>query len=89
MIITEEEAKNKRCQEGFGQPIYNSQTTTSDLNLVAISSQSYGSGMAVFGAPSHCIGSGCMAWMWVVADRSDTYGRESADKGFCGKAGRP
>lgn len=57
MILTEEEAKTKRCQESFG-PAY---TTPDGRSMMAVI---YGAGYAVQASPSHCIGSGCMAWRW-------------------------
>lgn len=80
MIVTEEEAKTKRCQESFG-----------DRN---VSSAGYaypggpyagqaGATVAIHTSPTMCIGSNCMAWRW----HTDIHGR--AGGGYCGKAGVP
>lgn len=55
MLLTEEEAKTKRCQESFGDG-----WTVPDGRMV--SPQEFM--RAVIASPSHCIGSGCMAWHW-------------------------
>jgi hypothetical protein len=92
MILTEEEAKTKRCQEGFGQPLYHSQAplTTNDMAMgpMHLMGSPYGAGYAAMASPSHCIGSACMAWRWSRGEY-DQGGQEIATHGYCGKAGRP
>lgn len=89
MMPTEQEASTKRCQESFGnliqwQPKYDAASPTSLTISIA-----EGENVEVNAFPRHCLGSACMAWRWAVADRSDTYGRENGNKGYCGKAGKP
>lgn len=39
---------------------------------------------------TRCLGSGCMAWRWEIADTADGRGIEmSKTYGYCGLAGRP
>jgi hypothetical protein len=94
VILTEEEAKTRRCQEGFpaaesinsgGYPI---QVT------VAADPTHYSSNIGVVtqgGAPLYCIGSACMAWRWMLAHPHDTDRTQGDDRsrGYCGKAGKP
>jgi hypothetical protein len=85
MILTEEEAKTKRCQESFGsQPNapFGSQH------------ESVTSGFAQPMSPTHCIGSACMAWRWGKSTQSTCYypeGTKATDpetwRGYCGKVG--
>ncbi len=57
MIITEEEAKTKRCQEGFpGQPLGSGYVEAREFPRA-------GEHVAVT-TPIYCIGSNCMAWCW-------------------------
>ena len=74
MIVTEEEAKTKRCQESFGDG------AVSPAGLTTVAMAHYGSAYAQITSPSMCIGTNCMAWRW--ADGKET-------KGYCGKAGPP
>lgn len=64
MILTEEEAKTKRCHEGYGQPLYNSQIVNPPTCVVHELRAAMAGGVAVMASPSHCIGSACMAWRW-------------------------
>lgn len=98
MIVTEDEAKTVRCQESFG-PYY----VTPDggdqykptLYATSYSIPSNGAGWAAItggalptvAAPSHCIGSKCMAWRW----HNRTLGEAVSEtgRGYCGKAGTP
>lgn len=102
MIVTEEEAKTKRCQESFAAC-----TGVSVDGAVYQSSWSHpppplggaGDGATVFTAPMNCLGSACMAWRWTreasfervgpLEIRREGQGPYSATYGFCGKAGRP
>lgn len=80
MIVTEEEAKTKRCQEGFA--IHGE---VKDLKL------DFGTTSKL--APINCLGSVCMAWRWatewVDVSRPELQERTSTTHGFCGKAGKP
>ncbi len=52
MILTEEEAKTKVCQESM-------------MPAISMASGASSSGVAGMGfMPRHCIGSVCMAWRW-------------------------
>lgn len=88
MIITEEEAKTKRCQETFGPPIQ------------SVGSGFFTASPPI----SNCIGSACMAWRYYEAvPKIEIFvqGETDADyvarrdrvmavlTGYCGKAGRP
>ena len=83
MSVTEEEAKTKRCQEGFGPPL-------SDLPMTF--PMGGGGGWPAHTSPVHCIGSACMAWRWLlfghVSDTPRTLG-DDRSRGYCGKAGKP
>lgn len=77
MTLTEEEAKTKRCQEGFGPPFY-------DPGLQSVGMAA--TWAAAVQSPSHCIASGCMAWRWF--DNTDDQAI-TEPRGYCGKAGQP
>lgn len=84
MIVTEEEAKTKRCQESYAAC---SQVTPEGHTFAMAFS---GGAYATATAPSMCIGSRCMAWRWRDSWVED--GRNAAQpntKGYCGKAGEP
>jgi hypothetical protein len=74
MILTEEEAKTKRCQESFGPPLSPDGTAI----LAAAMYQSTTT------SPSHCIGSACMAWRFSADETGD-----GIPRGYCGEAGLP
>jgi hypothetical protein len=88
MIVTEEEAKTKRCQESYAPPVVASPSgsSTSDLAYHSYAIGSLGAGYATVGAPAFCIGSACMAWRWF--DNIDDQAIEQP-RGYCGKAGKP
>jgi hypothetical protein len=76
MILTEEKARTKRCQESFGD------TNVSPAGTAYSAHIQYGCSTAVQTSPSYCIGSACMAWRWVRSTVNDM-------EGYCGKAGQP
>ena len=87
--LTEEEAKTKRCQEGFGAPLNHVPA------LYPTGERSAETDLAVHVAPVHCIGSACMAWRW-NGDSPEFFGsgpednlNSDARRGYCGKAGKP
>jgi hypothetical protein len=88
MIVTEEEAKTKRCQESFGA---NNNVSDDGSSLyVPMPPAEAGVNKADFihipCAPKFCIGSQCMAWRW----RQDNInGAFLTTHGYCGKAGEP
>lgn len=101
MILTEEEAKGKRCQESFSAC-----REVSDRGHI-YASVSTGGAFASYTAPAMCIGSACMAWRWKRGSvfhpappdpdnpgvahfiEIENRGDYSKTHGFCGKAGRP
>lgn len=100
MIVTEEEAKTKRCQEGYAASpgaalnpvtdyVHQSFVVPSMSAPVAGAFGTMATTATPITAPIFCLGSACMAWRWVIGDRADTYGRENKDKGYCGKAVKP
>ena len=92
MIVTEEVAKTKRCQESYAA------TSVSPTgHMVTISANSTG---LIATAPSMCIGSACMAWRFLTRLDEMRLGQneiavyskvdiETDVVGYCGKAGRP
>ncbi len=83
MILTEEEAKTKRCQESFGDRF-----TTKDGTMMAVAGTIYRGADPVVTSPSFCIGSACMAWRWYEEDKGLT-SDPPRTYGYCGKAGKP
>ena len=86
MIVTEEEAKTKRCQESFGDH------NVTDQGYMVAASQSYhmGGSVAIQTSPSMCIGSSCMAWRWLTLGYAlDRTKGDMHSQGYCGKAGHP
>jgi hypothetical protein len=78
MILTEEEAKTKRCQESFGDRIIGD----GDIAKIdpAADPMTKGSISAMhYTSPIYCLASACMAWRWGA----------HMPKGYCGKAGKP
>lgn len=82
MLTTEEEAKTKRCQEGFHGADLGTGYMEARPAFVSVGAGAYGYATA----PTNCIGSGCMAWRWHMT-LNDDYGLVQSDKGYCGKAG--
>jgi hypothetical protein len=100
MILTEEEAKTKRCQESFG-----SQPNAPFGSMHMAVTASYAQPMS----PTHCLGSACMAWRWKIEGGQMTVAplyagfnqgpshaipvpgtsKPSTTHGYCGKAGLP
>ena len=95
MIITEEEAKTKRCQEGFAAATGISADGIPVMQPEASGPiSSHGAtgyyGVSRGGAPMNCIGSACMAWRWGDWHLDNATNQRSSGKaGYCGKAGRP
>jgi hypothetical protein len=83
MILTEEEAKAKRCQEGFPGNAVADGKYRDGAASTHWTTRSGDEGGA-FTSPTYCLGSGCMAWRWTTRD-----GQTKTDNGYCGKAGRP
>lgn len=81
MMLTEQEAKIKRCQESFGDRL-----TSKDGQIMNVPGIASAGSYPKVSSPSFCIGSACMAWRWQdgasPAEMRGTYG-------YCGKAGRP
>lgn len=97
MIVTEDEARTKRCQESFGD---SKRTTGGEMvSIPVFGGPATSAGMAVVTSPSHCIGSACMAWRWLgwqVDSQLGTkqftlekYTEYSHRVAYCGKAGKP
>lgn len=94
MIVTEEEAKTKRCQESFAAQA----VVTPDGSPLVMATSSWGSAKYVTTAPANCIGSACMAWRWKwnvtlplvgVVVHSHILASDGGKLGYCGKAGEP
>jgi hypothetical protein len=76
MILTEQEAQTKRCQESFGPPL-----SQDGMSAAASPISVY---QAVQTSPMNCIGSACMAWRFSADETGD-----GVSRGYCGKAGLP
>lgn len=74
MILTVEEAKTRRCQEGFGP----GPMSPNGMTFVAMAGTCY----AQATSPTCCIGPDCMAWCWAHHRTID-----GVQLGFCGKVG--
>jgi len=100
MILTEDEACTKRCQESFG-PLYVTQDggeahiprqqvammgLTAGANMAGLAEPGFGHNMPTIASPGYCIGSKCMAWRWHLTAEAAWDGQPV---GYCGKAGRP
>lgn len=100
MILTEAEAKTKRCQEGFG-PLFMTREggdvhiprpqlavmgLTAGANAMSVAEPGHGHNMPTIASPGYCIGSKCMAWRWRLSE-DDAWTGEP--RGYCGKAGVP
>ena len=77
-ILTEAEAKTRRCPYSFGPPL------SQDGRTLATSSTSYGSSEAITTSPTHCIAGECMAWRLAHKDAAD-----GTERGYCGAFGLP
>jgi len=101
MILTEEEAKTKRCQESFGPLYVTERGGETYVPLFTAVPFAYNTSVATGGpqlptvaSPSHCIGSACMAWRWDKNTQSTCKYPDGTKathpltwKGYCGKAG--
>lgn len=66
MIVTEEEAKTKRCQEAFGAAPHLNPTGETIYRKIEEDKKIIYKGadyISTANAPSYCLGSGCMAWI--------------------------
>jgi hypothetical protein len=81
MLLTQEEARTKRCQESFGPPMATIQPASISPNSIFYANALGGVGPFV-SSPTNCIASGCMAWRW-----SDHTTIDGNPLGSCGKAG--
>jgi hypothetical protein len=102
MIVTEEEAKTKRCQEGYAASpgaTLNPSTDYVQQSFVVPSVSSHALGGASFAAattaapmtaPIFCLGSACMAWKWSQIWRDNELVQDRTIDGIalgsCGKA---
>lgn len=79
MLVTEQEAKTKRCIQVFAA--VNTLPMLSDRNAATVS------------GATQCVGSACMAWRWSIDSidphdlRRVPYTGERERKGYCGLAG--
>jgi hypothetical protein len=99
MIVTEDEAKTKRCQEGYpasdgvtdGDSLYNQKTVPALSSVSAFGGMGFATVATSMTAPMHCIGSSCMAWRWYIdLDRMTVRDVNYTNRnGYCGKAGKP
>ena len=98
MIVTEQEAKTKRCQESFGDGNLGS-GFAEPRPAFSFGGAGFVTTAAATTSPMYCIGSACMAWRWhawATYKHRDDDGRSfdmevrlSETHGFCGKAGIP
>lgn len=99
MIVTEEEARTKRCHESFGTLYVTREggevhipmnhvvgVATPQHGGFAAAGQSPGHNMPTIASPGYCIGSKCMAWRWHLTTNAAWDGRPV---GYCGKADCP
>lgn len=87
MIVTEDEAKTKRCQESYAAATGVSSggyAYPGPVPPISMHSVAY---QTVQTAPTMCIGSACMAWRWLRQEDHDM--PPNVRSGYCGKAGRP
>lgn len=94
MIVTEEEAKTKRCQESFPAcaNVLPEGVMYASVWHYPPPPTGHGAATAVTSAPTRCLGSDCMAWRWQLSPSARGVDRQMDDDrtlGYCGKAGRP
>ncbi|MCA1458059.1 hypothetical protein I6F35_33540 [Bradyrhizobium sp. BRP22] len=91
MLVTEEEARSKRCQESFGDGSVSAGAAQAMGVPVNPFSHGFSPASMVHASPHNCIGSACMAWRWmqVLASNGMDVVQDSRGRGYCGKAGRP
>jgi hypothetical protein len=99
MILTEEEAKTKRCQEGFGPSPVQVPSITTHGDPHNPYGHSWTTTTVAQSAPVNCIGSACMAWRRWGAQLPDCLPFDlnpysplpegAVALGYCGKAGKP
>lgn len=95
MIVTEEDAKTKRCQESYAAA--GGLSVDGHIEAVPMPPDAISfTPQLTFqrqNAPAYCIGSDCMAWRWVREREwmpNREFGHIAEEKiGFCGKAGKP
>ncbi len=76
-ILTEMEAKERRCPYSFGPP-WSSNGATVETSM------GYDRVEAVITSPTNCIASQCMAWRLAHKDAAD-----GTERGYCGAFGTP
>lgn len=69
MIVTEEEAKTKACQERFGPP----PSVSNAPPVQHFSGGAIGHFPTGYYQPYTCLGSGCMAWRWHQPARDEQW----------------
>lgn len=80
-ILTEEEAKERRCPYSFAPPWSQNGDT---LMSMSGSASGLGSSFAALTSPTNCIASKCMAWRLAHKD-----GPDGSERGYCGAFGQP
>lgn len=75
-ILTESEAKERRCPYSFAPPWSDNANTVSTVSTSGM--------LASHTSPTFCIASRCMAWRLAHKD-----GPDGSERGYCGAFGMP